>query len=120
MRRVKNGKMNGFLATALLAAAGIFFSLSAFAGQPGVSSAAFLKFAPSPRGTAMGEAYTSVTQDAHAAWWNPAGQMPRPRFLSPAVFGSALAAGALPFASAFGWALAAGAGVRPARMSASS
>ncbi|OGR88070.1 MAG: hypothetical protein A2021_07005 [Elusimicrobia bacterium GWF2_52_66] len=65
--------MNGFLATALLAAAGIFFSLSAFAGQPGVSSAAFLKFAPSPRGTAMGEAYTSVTQDAYAAWWNPAG-----------------------------------------------
>ena len=73
MKRAKNGNANKLLATAFLAAAGFFFSLSAFAGQPGVSSAAFLRFSPSPRGTAMGEAYTSVTQDAYAAWWNPAG-----------------------------------------------
>jgi len=47
--------------------------LSALAGDPGTSAAAFLKFAPSPRGTGMGEAYSSVTGDAYAAWWNPAG-----------------------------------------------
>ena len=61
------------MAAALPAAALLFFNLCSFAGQPGASSAAFLKFSPSPRGTAMGEAYTSVTQDAYAAWWNPAG-----------------------------------------------
>ncbi|MEK7722525.1 MAG: PorV/PorQ family protein, partial [Elusimicrobiota bacterium] len=73
MRSAKSKKISIFPIAALLAAIGIFSALSAFAGQPGASSASFLKFAPSPRGTGMGEAYTSISQDAYAAWWNPAG-----------------------------------------------
>ncbi len=44
-----------------------------YAATPGNASASFLKFTPSPRGSAMGEAYTSVVQDAYSAFWNPAG-----------------------------------------------
>ncbi|MBU2573952.1 MAG: PorV/PorQ family protein [Elusimicrobia bacterium] len=73
MGSANNSRTGIFLSAVLLAAAGVFFALSAFAGQPGVSSASFLKFAPSPRGTGMGEAYSSVSRDAYAAWWNPAG-----------------------------------------------
>ncbi len=47
--------------------------LPARAGDAGYAGAAFLKFSPSPRGTGMGEAYTSITEDAYSAWWNPAG-----------------------------------------------
>jgi len=60
------------LAAQLACAAGLFIS-PALAGGPGSSAAAFLKFAPSPRATAMGESYASVTEDAYAAYWNPAG-----------------------------------------------
>ncbi len=60
------------LATLLVCAAG-FFSFPASAGDAGTSGASFLKFAPSPRATGMGEAYTAVTEDAYAAYWNPAG-----------------------------------------------
>lgn len=49
------------------------FAACAAAGEPGTAGAAFLKFAPSPRGTAMGEAYSAVTEDAYAPYWNPAG-----------------------------------------------
>lgn len=73
MESAKNKRTNVLLPAAFAAAAFIFFAFSAFAGQPGVSSASFLKFAPSPRGTGMGEAYSAVSQDAYAAWWNPAG-----------------------------------------------
>lgn len=45
----------------------------ATAGEAGTAAATFLKFSPSPRGTGMGEAYTSVAEDAYSAWWNPAG-----------------------------------------------
>lgn len=45
----------------------------ATAGDSGTAAATFLKFSPSPRGTGMGEAYTSVAEDAYSAWWNPAG-----------------------------------------------
>ena len=45
----------------------------AFAGDAGSASASFLKFSPGPRGTGMGEAYTSVTEDAYSVYWNPAG-----------------------------------------------
>lgn len=48
-------------------------AVPARAGDAGYSSAAFLKFSPSPRGTGMGEAFTSITEDAYSAWWNPAG-----------------------------------------------
>lgn len=47
--------------------------LAAFAGDAGSASASFLKFSPGPRGTGMGEAYTSVTEDAYSVYWNPAG-----------------------------------------------
>ena len=49
------------------------FCVSAYAGSPGSSGAAFLKFTPSPRATGMGESYVSLTEDAYAAYWNPAG-----------------------------------------------
>lgn len=60
------------LAAQIFCAAG-FISMPASAGDPGASGASFLKFAPSPRATGMGEAYSSVTEDAYAAYWNPAG-----------------------------------------------
>ena len=50
-----------------------FLPIPANSGEAGSSAASFLKFTPSPRGTAMGEAYTSITEDAYAAYWNPAG-----------------------------------------------
>ncbi|MCM2267527.1 MAG: PorV/PorQ family protein [Elusimicrobiales bacterium] len=65
-------KISVFLAAQILCSAGLFIS-SLFAGEAGTAGASFLKFAPSPRGTAMGEAYTAVTEDAYAAYWNPAG-----------------------------------------------
>ena len=60
-------------AAAILASVVVFFVVPSFAGEAGTTSAAFLKFDPSPRATGMGEAYTAVTQDAYSAWWNPAG-----------------------------------------------
>lgn len=53
--------------------AGLLLCAPAMAGTPGTSAGAFLKFTPSPRATAMGESYTSVTEDAYASYWNPAG-----------------------------------------------
>lgn len=58
---------------ALIALAAALFPCPAFAGSPGTAAADFLQFTPSPRATAMGESYTSVTEDAYAAYWNPAG-----------------------------------------------
>ena len=55
------------------ACAVLAFYPCAFAGDAGSSAASFLKFSPSPRGAGMGEAYTSITEDAYSAWWNPAG-----------------------------------------------
>ncbi|MBI5745054.1 MAG: PorV/PorQ family protein [Elusimicrobia bacterium] len=60
-------------AAALLFCAGGPFAVPAMAGTPGTAAGAFLKFAPGPRGTGMGEAYSAVADDAYAAWWNPAG-----------------------------------------------
>jgi tetratricopeptide (TPR) repeat protein len=63
----------------LLAAAAAQFFCAAWlcfpvvAGEPGTAGASFLKITPSPRATAMGEAYTSLSEDAYAAYWNPAG-----------------------------------------------
>ena len=72
MRHNEGGKLTGTLAIQLFFA-GCFFCIPAAAGAPGTSAAAFLKFTPSPRATAMGESYISVTEDAYAAYWNPAG-----------------------------------------------
>ena len=52
---------------------GLTLRVAVSAGDAGSSSASFLKFSPSPRGTGMGEAYTSISEDAYSAWWNPAG-----------------------------------------------
>lgn len=65
-------KSMAVLAAQILCAAGLF-SFPAFAGAPGTAAASFLKFTPSPRATGMGESYVSVTEDAYAAYWNPAG-----------------------------------------------
>jgi len=81
MRPVDGVKKLGTLTAQLLCAAG-FFCVSADAGAPGTAAASFLKFTPSPRATAMGESYVSVTEDAYAAYWNPAGlaSVERPEF----------------------------------------
>ena len=42
-------------------------------GQAGVGAAAFLRTYPSARGFAMGGAFSSLADDAYAAYWNPAG-----------------------------------------------
>lgn len=49
------------------------FPFTVNSGDAGSSAASFFKFTPSPRGTGMGEAYPSITEDAYSAWWNPAG-----------------------------------------------
>lgn len=72
MRTGTCGKIGLSLAAQLVCAAG-FFCAPAVAGDPGTTAASFLKFTPSPRATAMGESYVSVTEDAYAAYWNPAG-----------------------------------------------
>jgi tetratricopeptide (TPR) repeat protein len=51
----------------------LFCALPALAGDPGTAAGTFLRFAPGPRGTGMGEAYSAVADDAYSAWWNPAG-----------------------------------------------
>ena len=66
-----NSGTANLLATAVSITA-LFFPLPAYGGDAGSSAASFLKFSPSPRGTGMGEAYTSITEDAYSAWWNPA------------------------------------------------
>jgi hypothetical protein len=60
-------------AAALVICACGFFTVPAAAGAPGTAAGQFLKFAPGPRATGMGEAYTAVADDAYSAWWNPAG-----------------------------------------------
>ena len=71
---MKNGNTNKLFvaAAALVICACDFFAVPSRAGTAGTAAGTFLKFAPGPRGTGMGEAYTAVTEDAYAAWWNPA------------------------------------------------
>ena len=45
----------------------------ASSSQVGTSGAVFLKIAPGARPVGMGEAFTGVADDVHAAYWNPAG-----------------------------------------------
>ena len=61
------------LAFAAAWSAAALFPFAVHSGDAGSSAASFLKFSPSPRGTGMGEAYTSISEDAYSAWWNPAG-----------------------------------------------
>lgn len=72
MKRTNLTKSMAVLAAQIVCVAGLF-SIPAFAGAPGTAAASFLKFTPSPRATGMGESYVSVTEDAYAAYWNPAG-----------------------------------------------
>ncbi|HBA61894.1 MAG TPA: hypothetical protein DCZ92_14000 [Elusimicrobia bacterium] len=67
-----NPKKNSPAAAGLLACL-CCLAPAARAAQPGQTVASFLKFDPSPRGSAMGEANAATTQDAYAAWCNPAG-----------------------------------------------
>jgi hypothetical protein len=46
---------------------------TAYAGDPGTTSANFLKIGIGPRAIAMGEAQTGVADDVYATYWNPAG-----------------------------------------------
>lgn len=69
----RNTKLFVRAAAALLCAVCVFCAVPAEAGDPGASAGSFLRFAPGPRGTGMGEAHTAVTEDAYSAWWNPAG-----------------------------------------------
>jgi len=46
---------------------------SALAQKVGTTSMQFLKVMPTARGTAMGEAYTTVATGAEAVYWNPGG-----------------------------------------------
>lgn len=62
-----------FARAALAALAGLCLPAVVAAAEPGAAAADFLKNNPSPRGSGMGEACTAATQDAYAAWWNPAG-----------------------------------------------
>ena len=81
MKTGKLKKLGVLLAAQLVSAAGLFCAIGS-AGEPGTAAASFLKFTPSPRATAMGESYSSVTEDAYAAYWNPAGlaSIPQPEF----------------------------------------
>lgn len=45
----------------------------AFAGDPGTTSANFLKLGIGPRAIAMGEAQVGLADDVYATYWNPAG-----------------------------------------------
>lgn len=69
----KNLKSLVVLLTTQAVCAAVFFCVPANAGTPGAASASFLKFTPSPRATGMGDSYISITEDAYAAYWNPAG-----------------------------------------------
>lgn len=57
----------------LAALALLLAAAPASAQKVGTTSFQFLKVMPSARGTAMGEAYTSLAEDAEALFWNPAG-----------------------------------------------
>ncbi|MFC1522605.1 PorV/PorQ family protein [Elusimicrobiota bacterium] len=51
-----------------------FFASFAFcAGGPGTTSANFLKIGQGPRAIGMGEAFTAVSDDVFATYWNPSG-----------------------------------------------
>jgi len=57
----------------ITACAALLCAAPAPARAAGEASGDFLKFAPGPRGTGMGEAYTAVADDIYSSWWNPAG-----------------------------------------------
>ncbi|MEW6041085.1 MAG: PorV/PorQ family protein, partial [Elusimicrobiota bacterium] len=50
----------------------IFYTVSLYAGE-GTSTANFLKIGAGARSIAMGEAFTAVSDDVSAVYWNPAG-----------------------------------------------
>jgi tetratricopeptide (TPR) repeat protein len=49
-----------------------FINLFSFAGSPGATSGNFLNYSPSPRGSGMSDAFSSVCEDAYASYYNPA------------------------------------------------
>ncbi len=50
-----------------------FFPLSLSGGEPGSTSATFLKLGVDARAIGMGEAHTALTDNVNALYWNPAG-----------------------------------------------
>jgi len=48
-------------------------TFSAYASGPGTTAANFLKIAVGARASAMGEAFTALTDDGTSIYWNPAG-----------------------------------------------
>lgn len=53
--------------------AALFHLASAYAADPGTTSANFLKLGIGPRAIAMGEAQVGLADDVYATYWNPAG-----------------------------------------------
>ena len=62
--------MKKLLLTALVA---LLATSGAMAGEPGSTVLTFLKFGVGGRASAIGDAYTAVSNDATALYWNPAG-----------------------------------------------
>lgn len=61
------------------------------ASSVGTSGSEFLTIDVDARGIAMGTAYTSITNDAYAMYWNPAGLSQVPRFSATAMHNEYLA-----------------------------
>ncbi|MCK4352442.1 hypothetical protein KAW65_03430 [candidate division WOR-3 bacterium] len=59
----------------------IFFIIQAFF-SPGITSHQFLELGFGARAIAMGGAYTAVSDDAYAIFWNPAGSRVNKKFES--------------------------------------
>jgi len=70
---MSKGRLRLLLSALLLLGGGT--AASAF-GSKGTSGAAFLKIGPGARPAGMGEAFSAVSGDPHAAYYNPAGLAP--------------------------------------------
>jgi len=74
MRRALHSVLTGFAAAALLAVLPCYSAAGDFTRDAvGTTAGQFLKLAVNARATAMGEAYSAMTDEASAMYWNPAG-----------------------------------------------
>ena len=64
---------NGIIRISLVVIAIVLLGSLAAAQKVGTTSMQFLKVMPTARGTAMGEAYSTVATGAEAVYWNPGG-----------------------------------------------
>jgi len=58
----------------------LFVNLYSFAASPGAVSGSFLNYSPSARGSGMSDAFSSISDDAYASYYNPAGLVGIERF----------------------------------------